>query len=81
MNQLNTTEAQTILIFKTNIRTIEDKTKIGLILNHHSQVHRWAVDLDDWEKVLKVETKEIIPIENIQNLIQGMGYACSELNH
>lgn len=43
------------LVFRTNLRTPEDVVNISETLNSIHGLIDWSVDLDDWEKVLRVE--------------------------
>ena len=43
-------------IFKTNINTVEQIKKADLFLSTHSKVKKWNIDIEDSDKVLKIET-------------------------
>lgn len=73
-------EATSILIFKTSIRSKEDVQKVAPHLDHHECITRWTMDLDDWEKVLKVEAQGLDLID-VEIMIAGLGFECSELTH
>lgn len=48
-------ENQTIcLVFRTLLQTTEDVNKISKILDTHPGVLCWSLDLENWEKVLKI---------------------------
>jgi hypothetical protein len=74
-------EAQSILIFKSNIKTQKDVEKVDRAFRKMKVIHRWTVDLDDWEKVLKVETNRKVKIDEIADLVMQLGYHCAELDH
>ncbi|WP_431160843.1 hypothetical protein [Flagellimonas beolgyonensis] len=68
-----------ILVFRTTLKNEKDIKNISKILNHHKQVISWHVDLEDWEKILRLEvTKERFKNE-ISARIRGLGYQCQEL--
>lgn len=53
------------LVFSTSLQTPEDVQRISGLMNHLPGITDWSVDLDDWEKVLRIEgtnldTKAII---------------------
>lgn len=45
-----------IHIFKTNINTVEQIKKADSFLSAHTKIKKWNIDLDDSDKVLKIET-------------------------
>ena len=67
-----------ILIFKTNIKTEEDKIRVMELLSNNSTIEDWSVDCDDIDCVLRIvsyqpDTGEII------KLINQKGFQCQEL--
>lgn len=68
-----------IHIFKTNIRTPEDKAIITKALNIDA-IYHWSIDTDDCDCVLRVITSTLSPTE-MMNIITNEGYQCSELNN
>ena len=55
INQNKTTTEMEVLVFSTSIRNDRDVGIISEELNHLSGILDWSVDLEDWEKVLRVE--------------------------
>ena len=47
-----------ILIFRTSIRNARDIKHILC-----PQIYKWNVDMEDWEKVLRIECQDITPTE------------------
>lgn len=45
----------TCLVFRTNLQTPEDVESISEVLNGIDGIKDWNVDLEDWEKVLRIE--------------------------
>lgn len=72
------TDINEILVFKTNIKTDEDKQKVALVLNSLPQINRWTVDCEDCDCVLRIEA-EGMSEEQIIELIQQAGFYCEEL--
>lgn len=48
-----------IHIFKTEIKTEECLGELTLALNSNSNISRWFIDMNDIDKVLKVETESL----------------------
>lgn len=67
-----------ILIFKTNIKTQEDKNKVRGGLETLGNVARWSVDLEDVDSVLRVESDVLRP-HHIITVINNHGFDCAEL--
>ena len=67
-----------ILIFKTNINQKIDVDRIKPLLNQHNNIRSWNVDIEDVDKVLRVEAKADISAD-IENLIKKAGYQCGGL--
>ena len=67
-----------VLVFKTNINAKQDIDIVGLVLNECSLIQRWTVDLDDCDKISRIEAKSRAT-EHIISIIQNIGYCCEEL--
>jgi len=68
-----------LLIFKTNIRSLEEKENISNILNEVLYIKKWSVDYQDCDGVLRIEAQEACANEVIY-LINQAGFVCEELN-
>lgn len=77
----NTAIETNLMIFKTSIRNELDLKIASTFLNNTHYIKRWSVDLDDWEKVLKVETNRRIKLSEITDRINVLGFECRELDH
>lgn len=53
MNQID--DKITCQVFSTNLQTPEEVEDISITLNGLKGIVDWSVDLEDWEKVLRVE--------------------------
>ena len=67
-----------ILIFKTNIASPEDCSRLETVLAVHPHLLNWNVDTQDIDKVLRIESSSDNTSEII-HLVQQAGYACEEL--
>jgi len=67
-----------ILIFKTNINTLDDINTLKPVLDLHPQIERWSIDLEDDDRVLRVISKNM-SYNHITDMIKMNGYQCEEL--
>lgn len=72
------TDINEILVFKTNIKTDDDKQKVAKVLDALPQTNRWTVDCEDCDCVLRIEA-EGISEQQITELIQQAGFDCKAL--
>ena len=68
-----------VLVFKTNVRYKKHINEIADQLDQFADINRWNFDLQDKDKILRVETDELSP-ETIVNTLQQAGYYCKELD-
>ncbi len=68
-----------VLVFKTNILTKDDVMKVSKHLDKNPLQVRWNVDLEDIDKVLRIETKFGTKSEDIIKKITAAGFTCHEL--
>ena len=66
------------LVFKTNIHTKMDVTRLSPLLEADERIVEWNVDFSDIDKVLRIGSNELRPQEVIA-MISHAGYACEEL--
>jgi hypothetical protein len=67
-----------VLVFKTNLRF---KTQINAVtphINNLQGISRWNVDLDDTDKILRIESEDLCP-RDVEATLQQAGYFCEEL--
>ncbi|HZG26230.1 MAG TPA: hypothetical protein VEZ17_16695 [Chitinophagaceae bacterium] len=67
-----------ILVFKTNIRYKKHITIVKPHLNRTEGILRWNVDLDDKDKILRIEAGNLHP-RVVEAAVQDAGYLCEEL--
>ncbi|WP_439556997.1 heavy-metal-associated domain-containing protein [Dyadobacter sp.] len=63
--------------FKTNIKCGGCVATVTPFLNADKEVAHWAVDLEDPQRILKVETSH--SAEEIEELIRNAGYVAEEI--
>ena len=68
----------TILVFKTNIARKRDLKQLKPVFESRTEVLKWNVDLDDDDKVLRIESTDLAA-ETVENLLLTIGFKCSEL--
>ena len=67
-----------VLILKTNIRYKKHVKEIAPLLDGRNSISRWNIDLNDVDKVLRIESNDMELTEVVQ-LIQEAGFHCEEL--
>ena len=67
-----------ILIFRTSIAKEQDITRIGILFTQYLQIHKWNVDFEDWEKVLRIECRGITPAD-VSNALKIINIHATEL--
>jgi hypothetical protein len=67
-----------IFVFKTNIRSKADKKTVQPLLDAHTCIERWNVDLEDCDCVLRIESATLDP-QQVIRLINHHGFECCEL--
>jgi len=77
-------DCQTVLVFKTNIQNEFQRSYVQIILNSVYGVHDCTVDLEDIDKVLRVEincdmTQDTVDENFIMEKINSLGFSCRVL--
>jgi hypothetical protein len=67
-----------ILVFKTNCKTIADRSVLKSLLEKQQEVEEWNLDLEDCDYVLRVIT-HALDQEYIIKLLNNRGYECCKL--
>lgn len=76
--QLTITMERQILIFRTSIKNARDVKHIAALFTLCPQIYKWNVDLEDWEKVLRIECQDITPTE-ISKALRAINIYAQEL--
>lgn len=67
-----------VLVFKTNIEETTSLDKIKSVFNNMWQIREWSVDLEDEDKVLRIESVHLSG-EKVKGLISDLGIHCDDL--
>lgn len=67
-----------VLVFRTNINTLEQIKKAEIILSAQSEIKKWNIDFDDCDKILRIETPKS-EIENVLSYLKPYQIYCEEL--
>jgi copper chaperone len=67
-----------VLVFKTNVRYKKHIHEVANQLDQFTDINRWNFDLQDKDKILRVETSDLSP-KVIEKTLQKAGYYCEEL--
>jgi copper chaperone len=67
-----------VLVLKTNIRYKKHLKEVAPLLDGKHNILRWNVDLQDRDKVLRIEAAAL-PVNVVIQLIQNAGFDCEEL--
>ena len=71
-------ENDEILIFRTSITTEQNLKRIEILFTQYPQIHKWNIDFEDWEKVLRIESQGIT-VTNVIDALRTIGIIASEL--
>ena len=64
-----------ILVFATNIKTETDRQKVSSILDNHSRIHKWNIDQEDIDCILRI-VSETLSEEQIITIIEAQNFEC-----
>ncbi|WP_207511624.1 hypothetical protein [Longitalea luteola] len=67
-----------VLVFKTNLRFKKQITAVTPHINNLRGIAKWNVDLDDRDRILRIESNELSP-RSVEATLQRAGYFCEEL--
>lgn len=76
----NSDKCITIYILKTNIADKTSINTIKLLLNSNPNIIKWSLDLEDIDKVLKVESTNKMSEEELIEQIKSRGIFCEVLD-
>lgn len=72
-------DSMTCLIFRTGIKTKKRVRLIKPLLDGNPLISRWCIDLDDVDKVLKIEAEKGLRENDVISIIQTTGFYCETL--
>jgi len=68
-----------VYIFKTNIPSQEKAKALDVLINKHEGIHRWTIDTEDIDKVLRIETNIQLAENEFMSGVRNAGFACEVL--
>jgi hypothetical protein len=69
-----------ILVFKTNVNSKKKAARVGSLLSSVPTIKQWNFDLDDCDKVLRVEATET-DTNVVESLLRAEGFNCRVLDY
>lgn len=66
-----------ILLFKTNIQTLEDKQALSILMESN-EIMQWTIDQQDVDCVLRI-VSATLELGTVIQLLNDNGYQCEEL--
>ena len=69
-----------ISVFKTSIQSEKEATKVWKHLNQNEHILRVSFDLEDCDNILKVVSKGLDSIQNIEYILNHMNISCKQLD-
>lgn len=67
-----------VLVFKTNVRYKKNVVEVATRLDQLSDINKWNFDLQDKDRILRIEAYDLSPTL-VENELQQAGYYCKEL--
>lgn len=68
-----------ILVFRTDIKTRKRVDQFAWVFNQHPYIQDWNVDLQDVDKVLRVEVSQSMTESDVIDMITTFGINCEVL--
>jgi len=67
-----------VLVFKTKLEDTKQVRELSHHLKNLQGINKWNVDLQDCDKILRIEADGITP-HSVEEVLQEAGYYCEEL--
>lgn len=67
-----------IYVFKTSVKLKKEVRKLTPYLNNLARPSKWSFDLEDCDKILRVDSKKEVS-ETIIKIFEKHGFMCIEL--
>lgn len=67
-----------VLVFKTSVNTEQHIEELAPVLNSLIQPPKWNFDLEDCDRILRIESDEDIT-QNLISAFSAKGFSCVEL--
>jgi len=65
-----------VFVFKTDIKSLNILDKVSPVLNNQHSIFQWSVDLEDIDKVLRIEANEILEEDKVIKKLSEKGVEC-----
>ncbi len=69
-----------VLVFKTNVTSKRKVNKVKALLTSFPSIRQWNFDLEDCDKVLRIEAIGLHPT-TVESLLHTAGFSCRELDY
>lgn len=69
-----------LLILKTNIVTYDKMRYVEAIFNNHVSIIDWSVDIEDIDRVMRVEVMDSTTEDDIQRMLKPFNITCKDLD-
>ncbi|MDO5970460.1 hypothetical protein Q4Q35_11650 [Flavivirga aquimarina] len=63
-----------LLLFQTDIKSKKKVKSIKPVLNKHSDILKWSIDLEDIDNVLRIEATNNITESDVINMVRIHGF-------
>ena len=67
-----------VYVFKTSVKFKKQIKEIAKELDKVNKIQKWNFDLEDCDKILRIEAKKLNP-SKINSLLNTLGFHCTEL--
>lgn len=71
---------ESFIILKTNIKSETMIQELIPIFDNHKGINSWSIDLEDVDKVLRIEANKELKQNDVLRIISRHGYIGEELN-
>ncbi len=69
-----------ILIFRTDIKSKKKVKAVKSVFNDHAHIHKWNIDLEDIDNVLRIEAQPELTEEKVIRLVRPHGFYIEALD-
>ena len=69
---------QMVEVFKTNVQEISQANRLLALLHQHFPGSKITFDLEDCDKILRVEGMDFVPVQ-VKQLVEAHGFFCWDL--
>ena len=66
-----------VLVFRTEVDNLKEFEQVKQTLNQRNEIFQWSVDLQDIDKVLRIESDHDLSEDYVIELLSRKGVSCS----